>query len=94
MKATEEILPIESPDVAPAETPPEEQNTDGLVVPPTTREMGLGLRYRMAFLSLLYRYLVCLFWIGVITALAMMGLLFWVAFRKRPPSPGSNTSGP
>jgi len=26
--------------------------------------------------------------------LAMMGLLFWVAFRKRPPSPGSNTSGP
>ena len=26
--------------------------------------------------------------------LAVMGLLFWVAFRKRPPSPGSNTSGP
>jgi membrane protein implicated in regulation of membrane protease activity len=26
--------------------------------------------------------------------LAVMGLLFWVAFRKRPPSPGSNTGGP
>jgi membrane protein implicated in regulation of membrane protease activity len=25
--------------------------------------------------------------------LAVMGLLFWLAFRKRPP-PGSNTSGP
>ena len=26
--------------------------------------------------------------------LAVIGLLFWVAFRNRPPSPGSNTSGP
>jgi O-antigen/teichoic acid export membrane protein len=29
-----------------------------------------------------------------IVILAVMGLFFWVAFRKRPPSPGSNTSGP
>jgi membrane protein implicated in regulation of membrane protease activity len=26
--------------------------------------------------------------------LAVMGLLFWLAFRKRPPPLGSNTSGP
>jgi len=26
--------------------------------------------------------------------LAVMGLLFWLAFRKRPPPPGSDTKGP
>ena len=31
------------------------------------------------------------FGIGI---LAVMGLLFWLAFRKRPPPLGSNTSGP
>ena len=26
--------------------------------------------------------------------LAVMGLLFWLAFRKRPPSPGAGTTSP
>ena len=77
MKTSEEIVPVQSPDVAPAETPPEEETAGELVVPLDAREMGFGLRYRMAFLSLLYRYLVCLFWIGVITAAVIIGLLLY-----------------
>jgi membrane protein implicated in regulation of membrane protease activity len=29
-----------------------------------------------------------------IAILSVMGLLFWVAFRQRPPSPGAGTTSP
>ena len=86
MMASEELPTIQSPDVVePGETPLEEQPTTGSGLAPTHLETGPGLRYRITFLSLLYRYLICLFWIGLITALTMTALLLYesAALTKR-----------
>jgi hypothetical protein len=39
------------------------------------RELEIAIRYRLAMLSLLFRYLICLYWMGVITAFSMAAIL-------------------
>jgi len=41
------------------------------------RELEIAVRYRLAMLSLLYRYLICLYWMGVVTAFSMAGFLIY-----------------
>jgi hypothetical protein len=41
------------------------------------RELELAMRYRIAMLSLLFRYLICLFWMGAITTFSMAALLIY-----------------
>jgi hypothetical protein len=77
MKVSEQILAITTPDAgASGIEPSEEGGRFGVVASPRT-DVGLGLKYRLAFLSLFYRYLVCLFCIGVLTTLGIVGLLLY-----------------
>ena len=41
------------------------------------RELQLAMRHRIAMLSLLFRYLICLFWMGAITTFSMAALLIY-----------------
>ena len=41
------------------------------------RELQIALRYRLAMLSLLYRYLICLYWMGVLTAFSMAAFFIY-----------------
>jgi hypothetical protein len=41
--------------------------------------MQLAMRFRIEMLSLVYRYLICLFCIGAVTAFAMAGFIIYLS---------------